>query len=62
MNGNQMRPKKPRKKKKSEIKLTQCSECQKTFDVDELKILWSQLRLVCKDCFELLAGIFNRKI
>lgn len=54
-----MRPKKPRKKKKSEIKLVQCSECQKFFDIDELKILWSQLRLVCKYCFERLAGIFK---
>lgn len=55
----QMRPKKPRKKKKSKIKLLPCSECQKLFDVDELKILWSQFRLVCKDCSERLAGVFK---
>jgi len=49
---------KPRKKKKTEIKLVECSECHKFFDVDELKILWREFRLVCKDCFERLAGIF----
>lgn len=53
-----MKPRKPRKKKKSEIKLAECSECHNFFDIDELKVLWTQLRLVCKDCFERLAGIF----
>lgn len=50
---------KPRKKKKSEIILKPCSECHKPFDVDELKILWKEFRLVCKDCFERLTGIFK---
>ena len=54
-----MRPKKPRKKKKSEITFKPCSECHNLFDVDELKILWKEFRLVCKDCFERLTGIFK---
>ena len=47
------------KKQKKQIKLVECSECHKLFDIDELKILWTQLRLVCKDCFERVAGIFK---
>ena len=45
----------PRKKK---IKLHECSECHRFFDVDELKILWKEFRLVCKDCFDRISGIF----
>lgn len=55
-----MKPRKPRKKKKSEIRLVECSECHKFFDIDELKILWMQHRLVCKDCFGLVSGIFQQ--
>ncbi len=46
-----MKPRTP-KKKKSKIKPAECSECHKFFDVDVLKILWTELRLVCKQCFE----------
>jgi hypothetical protein len=40
------------RKKKKQIVLHECSECKLPFDIDELKILWKEFRLVCKGCFD----------
>ena len=48
-----------KRKRKKEVRLAECSECHRFFDIDELKVLWTQLRLVCGDCFSV---IMNDKI
>jgi len=41
-----------KRKRKKKVSLAECSECRKMFDVDDLKILWREFRLVCRDCFK----------
>ena len=38
--------------RKKRIKLHECSECRLPFDIDELKILWKEYRLVCGACMD----------
>lgn len=49
-----------KRKRKKKVKLAECSECHKQFDVDDLRILWKEFRLVCRDCFQKVSEIFQQ--